>query len=127
MPIHGIGIDIVHVSRIASLVRRRNVDTLARRILSSEEQATFSHIHEEGTETRKTRFLAVRWAVKEAAYKALFPVKPTWKELTYSSATKGGKPTLFYTPQNNFASRNLHVSVSHDGEYVVASVVAELH
>ncbi|THH12630.1 hypothetical protein EW146_g7515 [Bondarzewia mesenterica] len=81
--------------------------------------------------TRKRRvFLAVRWAVKEAAYKALYPVvKPTWKELTFvRSGSKSLKPVLQYQPLNiEDAVRigHLHASVSHDGEYVFATVLAE--
>jgi holo-[acyl-carrier protein] synthase len=73
---------------------------------------------------RWIRFLAVRWAVKEAAYKALFPsYKPTWKELTaVKEPSGGGKPELRF---GKFESVRLHVSVSHDGEYTVANVLAE--
>lgn len=68
-----------------------------------------------------------RWAVKEAAYKALYPLRPTWKELTYTSfdPETGSKPTLAFQPGDGTVSSQLHVSVSHDGEYIVAHVVAE--
>jgi holo-[acyl-carrier protein] synthase len=69
-----------------------------------------------------------RWAVKEAAYKALYPVvKPTWKELTYLRLREA-KPTLEYCPMaRDERSRvaKMHASVSHDGAYVFASVLAE--
>lgn len=69
-------------------------------------------------------FLVVRWATKEAAYKALSPLyKPTWKDLTVSKVPgDGGKPSLTF---ERFVEVKLHVSVSHDGEYTVASVLAE--
>ena len=67
------------------------------------------------------RFLTVRWAVKEAAYKALFPLyRPTWKDLTVSKDC--GKPSLKF---ENCPRVKLHASVSHDGEYTVANVLAE--
>ena len=67
------------------------------------------------------RFLTVRWAVKEAAYKALFPLyRPTWKDLTVSKDC--GKPSLKF---ESCPRVKLHASVSHDGEYTVASVLAE--
>lgn len=37
----GIGVDIVHLPRIATLISRRGKDRLARRILSSSELADF--------------------------------------------------------------------------------------
>ena len=58
--------------------------------------------------------------------------RPTWKELTYSSFGRlhpGAKPQLQYNP-STLSSQigsigKLHVSVSHDGEYIAATVVAE--
>lgn len=41
MTILGIGVDIVHLPRIAALVARRGRDPLARRILSQEEYTEF--------------------------------------------------------------------------------------
>jgi holo-[acyl-carrier protein] synthase len=70
------------------------------------------------------------WAVKEAAYKALYPtVKSTWKELCYQSLNEAReKPSLVYQPhssQSNGEIVKLHVSVSHDGDYTAAFVVTE--
>jgi holo-[acyl-carrier protein] synthase len=65
--------------------------------------------------------------VKEAAYKALNPALiPTWKDLSYLPAT-AGKPRLIYAPTTDIRTPvpNLHVSVSHDGGFVCAVVVAE--
>ena len=72
--------------------------------------------------------------MKEAAYKAMYPtVRPTWKELTYESFGRlhaKSKPQLQYNPLGPFSSQSdavgkLHVSVSHDGEYIAATVIAE--
>ncbi|EGO01972.1 hypothetical protein SERLA73DRAFT_50034 [Serpula lacrymans var. lacrymans S7.3] len=135
MPVHGIGVDVLHLTRISSLLKRQSPSKFALRILSTEEYATFSTFPS-SDDQRRTRFLAVRWAVKEAAYKALYPVRPTWKELTYRSLVDGVKPTLMYDPgasqsPNSGGSTKvwpgkLHVSVSHDGDYVFASVLAEV-
>jgi len=71
--------------------------------------------------------------VKEAAYKALYPVvRATWKDLTYRSITQGQnghKPALLYRPvllEELTKVGKMHVSVSHDGEYVFASVLVEV-
>ncbi|KAF9452491.1 4'-phosphopantetheinyl transferase [Macrolepiota fuliginosa MF-IS2] len=125
----GIGVDIVHLPRIAAIVNRKSGLKFARRVLGSEELAQWECIPEFDIQ-KQVRFLAVRWAVKEAAYKALYPkFKPTWKELRYQGLTLSGeKPSLKYesfTKQSEGSVGPLHVSVSHDGEYTVAYVLAE--
>ena len=71
-----------------------------------------------------------RWAIKEAAYKAIYhTVKPTWKELSYRTIEgQGFKPSLIYEPLDIAEAvklGRLHASVSHDGDYVFATVIAE--
>lgn len=138
MTIHGIGVDLLHVPRMAALINRRGADRIASRILSPPERSAFGRLRpEQGV---VTRFLSVRyvlfssrlfhflnghrWAVKEAAYKALYPLRSTWKELTYTTfdPQTGSKPALVSHPSGR---PRLHVSVSHDGEYILAYVVAE--
>lgn len=65
--------------------------------------------------------------MKEAAYKALYPTtRPTWKELSYVGLNEGIKPSLRYTPVGERSSIGvIHVSVSHDGEYVFSQVLVE--
>ncbi|KAJ7047435.1 4'-phosphopantetheinyl transferase [Mycena alexandri] len=117
----GIGVDVVHIPRIAALLKRYP-KRLPSRILSPHE-AIQSHLLADST------FIAVRWAVKEAAYKAIYPHKtPTWKEFTYHGLNNGRKPMLVYHPLRADDSTNIgkiHVSVSHDGEYVFASVLVQ--
>lgn len=135
MPAHRIGIDILHVPRIVALVRRRGAFNLASRILSPVEldffRALANPFHKQDNRCMgavdvmvAARFLGVRWAVKEAAYKALYPLRPTWKDLTYKSFDKKtrSKPQLVC---QTAVGTLLDVSVSHDGEYIVASVLAE--
>ncbi|KAK7049585.1 hypothetical protein VNI00_005616 [Paramarasmius palmivorus] len=130
MGILGIGVDIVHIPRVLDVLRRRGSDKFASRILSRKEMREWhlKHRPSESCSTQSAQFLAVRWALKEAAYKALYPtIKPTWKDLTYQGKSKdGSKPTLQYLPSDSqIPGITLHSSVSHDGEYVFASVIAE--
>lgn len=143
MSILGLGVDVVHISRIASLVARRGQQRFAQRILSVEELSDFKI-----STISPTRFLAVRYiiiiyypvsggiyilcsfSVKEAAFKALYPIaKPTWKELTYRSASNPpdtSKPHLIYkplAPPESLRIGQILVSVSHDGEYVMTAVI----
>jgi len=120
MTIYGVGVDLLHVPRMAALINRRGANKIASRILSPSEQVVFGRLQPDSA----TRFLGVRWAVKEAAYKALYPLRPTWKSLTFTTfdPKTGSKPTLVFHPKQH---PRLHVSVSHDGEYILAHVVAE--
>lgn len=66
-----------------------------------------------------------RWTAKEAAYKALYPaVRATWKDLRLHRPSGSTKPALDWLGTSTLVGR-LHVSISHDGEYVVANVLAE--
>ncbi|KAF5387853.1 hypothetical protein D9615_000355 [Tricholomella constricta] len=131
MAILGVGVDIVHIPRIAALLQRRG-SRLASRILSREELSQWESLPPSDV-SRQVRFLAVRWGIKEAAYKAMYPtVRPTWKELAYRGLSEGNactKPALVYHPvagTDNSRIGPIHLSVSHDGEYVFASVTIEI-
>ncbi|TFY65116.1 hypothetical protein EVJ58_g2180 [Rhodofomes roseus] len=88
---------------------------LASRILSPPELAAWNGIPTVDQE-RRIRFLAVRWSVKEAAYKALYPTaRLTWKELTFLNTPElmdGQKPVLQYAPKSSMKSLGrLHSSI----------------
>jgi holo-[acyl-carrier protein] synthase len=75
-----------------------------------------------------TGILNKRWCVKESAYKALYPaIRPTWKDFTFRSlGEQGEKPVLEYNPAGKeITLGNIHVSASHDGEYVFTAVIIE--
>ena len=69
MPIVGIGTDIVEISRIAAMSEETR-DRLAKRVLTLNEYQYFSSL-KLNSGTNATRYLAKRWAGKEAAVKAL--------------------------------------------------------
>ncbi|KAG6820096.1 hypothetical protein H0H93_005408 [Arthromyces matolae] len=129
MTILGVGVDILHVPRIAALFHRRG-SRLPARILSQAEFQQFQSIPQDLA--RQIRFLAVRWAVKEAAYKSMYPVVlPVWKELSYHGLGEGHLPTKPVLEYHPFVSLNklkigtIHASISHDGDYVFAMVTVE--
>ncbi|KAG8845867.1 hypothetical protein FRB96_002235 [Tulasnella sp. 330] len=123
----GIGIDILQLLRFKSLTARRGLEPMARRILSAEELMEFERRSSSSTPCQLQMHLAVRWAAKEAAYKALFPsYKATWKELTLSRHEANPKPNLAFRPIGKEDPKlKFHVSISHDGDYVIAQVLAE--
>ncbi|EJF62931.1 4'-phosphopantetheinyl transferase [Dichomitus squalens LYAD-421 SS1] len=127
MGILGIGVDILHVPRIARLIDGKTASRFARRVLSEKELLAWNAIPL-ADHARRARYLAVRWSIKEAAYKAVFPLRPTWKNFTYHSLSADGqrKPWLEY--HSDAPGRDLgkiHASVSHDGDYVFTTVLAE--
>lgn len=93
----------------------------------------------------------IRWTSKEALYKSLYPnYKLNWKDICISKLDPSPKPILTFSEEWFERNRNqapdststdssftnlssssedslprLHLSVSHDGEYVIAYVVAE--
>ncbi|KAF8271767.1 4'-phosphopantetheinyl transferase superfamily [Lactarius quietus] len=125
MTILGIGVDILHLPR---LTRHLCDNRLARRILSPAELREYLALPKEYRE-RRIRFLGVRWAVKEAVYKAVYPiVEPTWHDFTLRRPAGSPKPNLVYHPKDSQLSLRLgplHTSVSHDGDYTFATVIVE--
>lgn len=126
MTILGIGVDVLRLPR---LTRHLCDNRLARRILSPAELRDYLALPKEDRE-RRTRFLGVRWAVKEAVYKAVYPiVKPTWHDFTLQRPAESSKPDLVYHPTDSQLSLRLgriHTSLSHDGDYTFATVIVEL-
>ena len=70
----------------------------------------------------------IRWTAKEAAYKALYPhYQPTWKDGSILRMQDSDKPHVRF--EGDFVKHEdklrLHLSVSHDGEYVASVILAE--
>ncbi|KAI8149424.1 4'-phosphopantetheinyl transferase [Fennellomyces sp. T-0311] len=122
----GIGVDIVHLPRIASLVARKGRTRLAKRILSPSELNEFVQRfpNEHAAVDQQVMFLGSRWCIKEAVYKALFPVhRLEWKQVTV--AKDQGKPVLHVANGQVYGIKRTHVALSHDGEYAISQVVLE--
>ncbi|BGP40138.1 hypothetical protein JCM10449v2_004096 [Rhodotorula kratochvilovae] len=123
----GVGVDLLHLARLRVVCSRRSHARLASRILCTAELDEFAQLGESAAE--KERFLALRWAAKEAAYKALYPTcAPTWKDLAVRKA--GPKPLLAWaedarTSLSPHSALKMHLSVSHDNDQLVAFVVVE--
>lgn len=68
------------------------------------------------------------WAAKEALYKALQPhYTPSWKDVSILASSSSPKPHVVFNANGPLAGAGLtaHLSVSHDGEYLIAGVVVE--
>ncbi|RUS18024.1 hypothetical protein BC937DRAFT_89213 [Endogone sp. FLAS-F59071] len=92
----GIGVDILHLPRLAALIARRaNArEIFACRILSLDEIAEFHNvIDRRASSSTVDMYLATRWAAKEAVFKAMYPRhRLTWKEVTVTKCD-GGQTT----------------------------------
>jgi holo-[acyl-carrier protein] synthase len=125
MAIYGIGTDIVEVRRM-SVILDRHGHRFARHILTSEEYVEYEGI------SFPERFLAKRFAAKEAFAKAIgmgfrSPVTLTNIRITHDQL---GKPGLDFEPVlRDLVERRgvglCHLSVSDEKELVAAFVVLE--
>lgn len=123
--IYGIGTDIAAVARL-SAVYERHGETAARRILADQEWNAFAAAAD------KARFLAKRFAAKEAFAKAVGTglrgaVGMRSIALAHDAAGKplfvcGGELADWLAAQN---IARVHVSISDEADYVVAFAVAE--
>lgn len=121
----GIGTDIMSVDHVAGMLERRG-EAFAKRLLADEEWLDYSATNYQAA------FLAKRFAVKEAAAKALgtgFAEGVTWRQIFIEHDPKG-KPELVLKDAALERARALgvvgsHVSISDEKAYAVAFVVLE--
>ncbi len=125
MAIVGLGTDIVEIARIESVIER-TADSLAKRVLT---QAEFSQYQQQ---TKPARFLAKRFAVKEAAAKALGTGIRNGLAFNQFEVTndKLGKPLLSLTGEalnlaNKLRATHFHVSITDERHYASATVIIE--
>jgi len=121
----GIGTDIVSVARMKKSLDR-NGDKFSQRVLHSSELLQLQ------TVTKRDQFLAKRFAVKEAASKALgtgFSEGVSWQDI-YIEHDDLGKPILHFSGRALIRAESLgvkhqHVTLSDEREYAVAFVILE--
>jgi holo-[acyl-carrier protein] synthase len=123
--IFGIGTDIVSVKRIEDALYRFG-DRFLHRVLCESEVAEYAQT------TQPARFLAKRFAAKEAFSKAFgtgIGAEVNWHDVTISHDAHG-KPIFVMSPAltERMAAKAItssHVSISDESEYAVAFVVME--
>ena len=127
--IFGIGTDIIQISRIQAALAR-NGDRFAEKILGPEELEKYWQ-RKAKVELRGIRFLATRFAAKEAFSKALglgMHMPMTWRAMQTLNAP-GGKPVAVpsgalkdWMEQRGLSAQ---VSITDEAEYAVAFVIVE--
>lgn len=127
--IYGIGTDIIRIDRIDAALTR-NGTRFAEKILGDEELAIFFRRRAK-LPVRGLRFLATRFAAKEAFAKAIglgIRMPMTWRAMQTLNAP-GGKPivatsgSLAQFMQDNQLSAQ--VSITDEVDYAVAFVIVE--
>lgn len=121
--IFGVGTDIVELARVQATYDRfgeRFVD----RLLMAEERALYERAK------RKTRFLAMRFAAKEATVKAMGTgfAHGVWIRDIGITANEWGRPLVIYSERAQRVCRELgigegHVSLSDDAGLILAFAV----
>ena len=127
--IFGIGTDILKISRIEAVLSRHG-DRFAARILGPEEMEKYQR-RKQKVEARGLRFLATRFAAKEAFSKAIglgMRMPMTWRAVQFLN-TPSGKPIVVTSGSlSEFMQAkglSAQVSLTDEAEYVVAFVVVE--
>lgn len=127
--IGGIGTDLLRVDRIARVFERHG-ERLLRRVLGPEEIAVFRRRHARDPQ-RGIRYLATRFAAKEAFSKAIglgMHVPMTWSRMQTLNRP-GGRPEVKLSGPlaSWYAERfgRAHVSMTDEQDMVAAFVVVE--
>ena len=124
-PVAGLGVDLARIERFRRLLNDHKEAVLERLFTPGEQAYALKKVD-------PAPFLAARFAAKEAFLKALglgLRQGVSWREIEVVK-DQAGKPMLELQGKTAqiFAARgggHLHLSLSHDGDYAVASVVLE--
>lgn len=125
--IHGIGIDLVELSRIEALQGKWD-DPFFRIIFTEQERAEAMARLEESGPQAAVRYFAGRFAVKEAVVKALNTedVVVEFPQIETLTAKTGAPTTRLVGDASPLDARfKLHVSLSHEEQLAMAIAVAE--
>ncbi len=121
----GLGTDIAEIERIEKALNRSG-EAFAQRILTEKELETFNGLKQQG------RYLAKRFAAKEAASKALgtgIAHGVSFQDFEISN-DENGKPILTLTGKALQLAqaadvRHCHITISDERSYAVATVILE--
>jgi len=123
--IFGIGVDVLRQDRVSTLYEKFG-GRLAARILMPAELAQFERAK------RPTRFLAMRFAAKEAIVKAMGTgfAQGVWVRDVGIVQNAFGKPEVVYSPRGDAVRRGLgvgegHVTLTDEAGLIVAVAVLE--
>lgn len=124
MSIHGIGIDVVEISRIAAAIERHGETFLARIFTAAERAYCAAHRAPE-------MHFAARFAAKEAVAKALgtgIGEHANWLDLEVSRTVTGAPVLRLHGAAAEFAKQHgitaVQISLTHTKDYAAANAIA---
>ncbi|HVJ45341.1 MAG TPA: holo-ACP synthase [Luteolibacter sp.] len=127
MRIHGIGIDVVEVERIASAIQRHGEPFLSRLFTDAERNYC-------AAQKRPELHYAARFAAKEAVSKALgtgIGGEAGWLDLEITRDALGAPKLVLHGAAADFAKSKgipeIQISLSHAKDYAAANAVAVIH
>jgi holo-[acyl-carrier protein] synthase len=127
--IYGIGTDIIQISRIEAALSRHG-ERFAQKILGPDEMDKYRR-RKAKVEARGIRFLATRFAAKEAFSKALglgMHMPMTWRALQTLNAPSGKPVAVASGALKEFMEKNgltAQISITDEADYAVAFVIVE--
>ena len=127
--IFGIGTDIIQISRVEAALAR-NGERFAEKILGPEELEKYRR-RKATVDARGIRFLATRFAAKEAFSKAIglgMRMPMTWRAMQTLNAPSGKPVAVTSGTLQQFMEQNgltAQVSITDEAEYAVAFVIVE--
>jgi holo-[acyl-carrier protein] synthase len=127
--VSGIGTDIIRIDRIAAALSRHG-DRFAEKILGPQEMEKYLR-RKQKVEVRGVRFLATRFAAKEAFSKAIglgMRMPMTWRAAQFLNAPSGKPVVVTSGALSEFMQQHglsAQVSLTDEAEYAVAFVIVE--
>lgn len=127
--IYGIGTDIIQIARVEAALARHG-ERFAEKVLGVEELEKFRH-RKAKVAVRGLRFLATRFAAKEAFSKAIglgMSMPMTWRAMQTLNAPSGKPIVVTSGALQTFMQQNgltAQVSITDEADYAVAFVIVE--
>jgi holo-[acyl-carrier protein] synthase len=127
--IYGIGTDIIQISRIEAAIARHG-ERFAEKVLGPDELEKYRR-RKAKVEARGLRFLATRFAAKEAFSKAIglgMHMPMTWRSVQTLNAPSGKPVAVTSGALKDFMEQNgltAQVSITDEADYAVAFVLVE--
>ncbi|KZT62361.1 4'-phosphopantetheinyl transferase [Calocera cornea HHB12733] len=131
MSILGVGTDIIKVNRVRLIMARRGPLAFAQKILTPTEMKEFMSLRapnyvNDWREDRRYIWLAGRFSAKESLFKAASPgLALTWQDVSIVKHRKGKPRVVIENPDIVNRLGKIHLSISHDGDYLTTMTVIE--
>lgn len=133
MAIIGIGCDILFIPRITKLYSNpTRLDRIAKKIMHPTEYKIFSDLFLLNNKPLTIKYFSSIWCCKEAYFKALThneqlktPFFQICREFYKANDMYQNNRPVIINPRDHEQNINIHISLSHDTDYVTSYVIRE--